>query len=142
MRKIPKSEPPTRRHRATSGAEVYRGEDARNKVTHDENGITRNSFLEQQEPRHIGDGLNHSGGKATSAPIMPKTELPTSNQEAAELHLNRKSGGPEKEHHRKSWAGNKGGSGVQHLDPPAMKFAHRVSSGSARAAQAVSKPSI
>ena len=116
------SESPKRKSRAGSGKTPFMGEDGRDKGNRHftDRAVVRNAFLETDAPEHIGDGMNHSGRKATSAPISAKSELPTATQEGPELHAQSVSGGPaEVEHHTKTWS--KGPLGVTHLDPPASK---------------------
>jgi hypothetical protein len=115
----PLSESPMRETRHASGKKQFHGEDGRTKAPkqHTDRGVTQNPFLTEQAPQHIGDGMDHAGRQAVSAPIMPKFPLPVSNQEGPELHAQSVSGGPvEAENHGKVWS--KGPLGVKHLDPP------------------------
>jgi hypothetical protein len=122
---VPKSESPMRETRHSSGKKQFHGEDKRNIGNRHftDRGVVHNAFLEDDEPNggeHVGDGMDHTGRKAVSAPIMPKMPLPVSNQESADMHAQSVSGGPaEVEHHHKTWSD--GPLGVKHLDPPASK---------------------
>ena len=112
------SESPVRKTR-TDGSQPFYGSDARTRVTHDERGLNVTPAILQGEGKHVGDGLSHAQKDVNQHTLPVRAELPTSNQEGAELNVTRKSGGEfESESHSKKWAKPKMG-GFKHVDPPA-----------------------